>query len=59
MLKGDENMGNTLNIDPVKLNNAEMTLVDKVMESLEESKQKILDIKIDIPKPEFLKEKVQ
>ena len=32
-----------------------VVFVDNVMESLEESKKKILDIKIDIPKPEFIK----
>ncbi len=47
-------MGNTLNIDLVKLNEVEMHLTDEVMNRLDQSLEKIMEIKIDIPEPGFI-----
>ena len=48
-------MISTLNTDPVKLNEVEMHHMDEVMKKLDQSLEKIMEIKIDIPKPEFIK----
>ena len=53
-LMGGIIMMSTLNIDPVKLNEVEMHLTDEVMKKLDQSLEKIMEIKIDIPEPGFI-----
>ena len=49
-------MSSTLNIEAVKMNDAETAIVDSVIKKLDESLKEIKEIKIDIPEPDFIKE---